>query len=257
MSAVELTEPPLRRPWLGYFGRREQVGYEATCERCGRLVPLASYTAREWVCLGRLPFWPLARWRLLDVCAGCGYQRRLPLSDFRAWCDEQVTPEREALQAQPEDADARLLLLTKLHSLGRHDAAAALVAPLLAAGIDSAELALTAGQVLGAAGRPAAALAAFRAAVIAAPERADCQLALGRALAGTRQLALAAHHLEAATRLAPEEAAAWRRLARVQFRRREWPAALAAWDRAAEIDPRLRRTSAYRWQTRLARWLAR
>lgn len=257
MSAAELPEPPLRRPWLGYFGRRDQVGYEATCERCGRPAPLASFTAREWVCLGRLPLWPLARWRLLDVCAGCGYQRRLPLGDYLTWCDEQAAPEREALRARPEDPEARLALLLKLHSLGRHDAAAALVAPLLATGLESADLAHTAGRVLAAAGRPEAALAALRAAVIAAPERADCQLALGRALAGTRQLALAAHHLEAATRLAPEDAAAWRRLARVQFRRREWSAALAAWDRAAGLDANLRRTSAYRWQTRLARWLAR
>ena len=233
--------------WCGYFGRRAEVRFTAACEHCGTRLPLDSYDTRECLRLGPVPIFPLTAYRILSACALCGFSRRMPLDQYRAWALDQVAADRAVLDGRPADADMRLALAWREYGLGLMWEALATLAPLLVDPDGPAAAHHLAGVCHRALGQPKDAVAALSVAVDRAPGEAVHHLDLGRALLARRAEAdRAIGHIETATREAPDDVDAWVTLASALARRGRWAGAANAWDRALTLRPGLAASPLYR-----------
>ncbi len=245
-------------PWCGYFGRRAEVRLTAACEHCGTRLPLDSYDTREWFRLGPLPVYPLTAYRILNACSLCGFSRRMPLDQYRAWALDQLAPDRAVLDAHPTDADRRLALAWRAYGLGLMWETLATLAPLRVDADGPASAHHLAGLACRALGRADDAVAALSLAVDREPDQAVHHLDLGRALLSRRgQFDRALGHIETATREAPDDVDAWVTLASVLAKRGRWAGSAAAWERALALRPGLATSPLYKPAVERARANAR
>jgi predicted O-linked N-acetylglucosamine transferase (SPINDLY family) len=179
---------------------------------------------------------------------------------------------REALAADPRDADAQQYLAVAIFQQGRAGEALEAIARAAALAPGNADVPFNRGRMLAELGRHADAADAFRqalaiapahhaarynlggelialrdldgareafeAVVAAAPNEVDAVTNLGIVLAAVGRVAEGAERLAHAVRLAPRHVEAWRHLGIARERLGDRPAALAAYDGALAADPR-------------------
>lgn len=65
-----------------YYGKKNPVTYQGTCESCNRIHNLSAYTTRLFVVVAFIPIIPLGRKRIIDDCPACRRHRVMKQRDF-------------------------------------------------------------------------------------------------------------------------------------------------------------------------------
>ena len=100
----------------GYWGKKNQVAFQAVCDHCGHPAVLRSYDT--WYCfvVVFLPVVPLGKRRIIDQCSRCSRHYVLTLKEWEQLKTESITTATQAYKQEPGNSEKAAELITTVIS---------------------------------------------------------------------------------------------------------------------------------------------